>query len=67
MEEKFYKPRILCSGRISFENEGQMEIKKKRRIQKWKEFITKQSALQETSKEALSAIGNDTKWKPGLV
>lgn len=66
MEEKFYKPRILCSGRISFENEGQMEIKKKK-VQKWKEFITKQSVLQETSKEAFSEIGNDTRWKPGLV
>lgn len=33
----------------------------------WKDFITKQPTLQEMTKEALSALGNDTRWKPGLA
>lgn len=35
--------------------------------QKWQEFITKHPALQEISKEPLSALENDTGWKIGLI
>lgn len=65
MEEKFYKPGILCSGRIFFKTEGQTKIFFFKTHKNGKNLSP--TCTQEMSKEGLSALGNDNRWKCELA